>query len=186
VQYDLVRARAREEAAGGVDVELVLGLFEADHGDARSAVRRLRGEWERHPAVTVADALGWALHRAGRDEEALSFATRAMDAEHGGGVRSALYAYHRGEIERSLGRDGPARRHLQEALRVNPSFSPLLVPAAEKALKDLGEPAAVGLPEESEVPEDAEDAEESGPGASAARPTARSGRSPAPGRSGSR
>ncbi|MFJ3227170.1 tetratricopeptide repeat protein [Streptomyces sp. NPDC086783] len=189
VQYDLLRERAREEAAGGVDVELVLGLFEADHGDARSAVRRLRGEWERHPGVAVADALGWALHRAGQDEEALKFATRAMDAEHGGGVRSALYAYHRGEIERSLKRYGPARRHLQEALRVNPYFSPLLVPAAEEALKALGEPAAVGPPEESEGAEDtesSEDAAEPGPEPSAARPTDRGGVSPAPVRSGSR
>ncbi|MEU1038709.1 tetratricopeptide repeat protein [Streptomyces sp. NPDC005907] len=177
VQYDLLRARAREEAAAGVDVEPVLGLFEADHGDARSAVRRLREEWRRHPGTAVADALGWALHRAGENEEALKFATRAMDAEHGGGVRSALYAYHRGQIERDLERYGPARRHLQEALRINPYFSPLLVPAARQALAALGEPAAQELPEDAEPSGEEAEAEAVEPGSkpSAARPTASGG-----------
>ncbi|MGW3914819.1 hypothetical protein ACWEBX_25325, partial [Streptomyces sp. NPDC005070] len=101
------------------------------------------------PGIAVADALGWALHRAGNDQEALGFAVRATDKEHGGDVRSALYAYHRGQIERDLGLSGPARRHLTEALRINPYFSPLLAPAAREALTALGEPSAGGPPEES-------------------------------------
>ncbi|MFD0315285.1 tetratricopeptide repeat protein [Streptomyces flavalbus] len=148
VQYDLLRERVRGAAAGGVDEDLVLGRFEADHGDADAAVRRLRAEWRRQPGTEVADALAWALHRAGDDEEALRFAVRAMDPERGGGVRSAPYAYHRGMIERALGRDAPARRHLREALRINPYFSPLAVPSARKALAELGE-----VPVDEEVPE---------------------------------
>ncbi|WP_371598133.1 tetratricopeptide repeat protein [Streptomyces sp. NBC_00564] len=156
VQYDLLRERAREEAAGGVDDALVLGLFEADHGDPAAAVQLLRTEWKRHGGIAVADALGWALHRVGEHEEALKFATRAMDKEHGGGVRSALYAYHRGQIERSLEQYGPARRHLAEALRVNPYFSPLLVPQAEAGLEALGEPSAEEGPGESAEEESGE------------------------------
>ncbi|MGQ4387915.1 tetratricopeptide repeat protein [Streptomyces sp. SAS_270] len=143
-QYDVLRARVRAAAAAGVNGDLLLGLFEADHGDPAAAVRLLRAEWQRRPGIAVADALGWALHRAGEDEEALGFAERAMDKEHGGGVRSALYAYHRGQIERDLDRAGPARRHLAEALRINPYFSPLFVPLAKAALVSLGEPAAEG------------------------------------------
>lgn len=156
VQYDLLRERAREEAAGGVDDALVLGLFEADHGDPAAAVQLLRTEWKRHGGIAVADALGWALHRVGEHEEALKFATRAMDKEHGGGVRSALYAYHRGQIERSLEQYGPARRHLAEALRINPYFSPLLVPQAEAGLEALGEPSAEEGPGESAEEESGE------------------------------
>jgi len=147
VQYDVLRDRVRRDAEGGVNDALVLGLFEADHGDAKAAVRLLRAEWTRQPGVAVTDALGWALHRAGQDEEAIGFATEATDKEHGGAVRSALYAYHRGEIERALNRSGPARRHLAEALRINPHFSPVLVPRAKEALDELGEPPAEGLPE---------------------------------------
>ncbi|MFD9391816.1 tetratricopeptide repeat protein [Streptomyces sp. NPDC060000] len=148
VQYDLLRARVRQEAAGGVDGELLLGRFEADHGDPASAVRRLRAEWRRQPGIAVADALGWALHRAGDDTEALRFAVIATDRVHGGAMYSAPYVYHRGMIERSLEMEGPARRHLREALQINPYFSPLLGPVARAAAARLGgEPAPAELPE---------------------------------------
>ncbi|MDW4905205.1 tetratricopeptide repeat protein [Streptomyces sp. ADMS] len=137
-QYAVLRARVAKERAGGVDGELLLGRFEADHGDAGSAVRRLRAEWARQPGLDVADALGWALHRAGRGEEGLGWAKRATDKEHGGEVRSAPYVYHRGMIERELGLTGPARRHLEEALRINPYFSPVGAPAAKEAVRELG------------------------------------------------
>ncbi|MFI7414629.1 tetratricopeptide repeat protein [Streptomyces sp. NPDC049627] len=147
VQYDLLRERAARGAAGGVDEELVLGRFEADHGDAEYAVRRLRTEWRRQPGIAVADALGWALHRDGKDKEALKFARVATDRAKGGAVRSALYVYHRGMIERELEMAGPARRHLQEALRINPHFSPTRVPLAEAALRELGEPSPADVPD---------------------------------------
>ncbi|MFF9619934.1 tetratricopeptide repeat protein [Streptomyces griseosporeus] len=147
VEYDLLRALVRQHAAGGVDGNLTLGRFEADHGDPAAAVRLLRAEWRRQPGIEVADALGWALHRAGADKEALRFAAIATDKTHGGGVRSAPYAYHRGMIERALKRYGSARRNLQEALRINPYFSVVHAPAARAALRALGEPSADGPPE---------------------------------------
>ncbi|MER6803403.1 MULTISPECIES: tetratricopeptide repeat protein [Streptomyces] len=149
VQYGLLRDRVRLAAAHGADEDLVLGRFEADHGDARAAVRRLRALWERQPSTAVADALGWALHRAGRSGEALPFAVRATEGTQGGGVRSALYVFHRGMIEREVGRYGAARRHLREALQINPYFSPLRVPRAKAALERLGEPSVQAGPEAS-------------------------------------
>ncbi|GAA4600432.1 tetratricopeptide repeat protein [Streptomyces violaceoruber] len=147
VEYDLLRERARGAEAAGVDEQLVLGLLDADHGDPAAAVERLRVEWGRQPGTAVADALGWALHRTGADEEALEFATIATDGDKGGGVRSALYVFHRGVIEKELGRYGPARRHLGEALTINPYFSPLRVPEAKRALAELGEPPVEGPPD---------------------------------------
>lgn len=147
VQYGVLQERVRAAAAHGADEEVVLGRYEADHGDAKAAVRRLREEWMRQPSTEVADALGWALHRAGNDEEALPYAVRATEGTQGGGVRSALYAFHRGMIERSLNQYGPARRHLKEALQINPWFSPLHVPQAKAALTHLPEPSAQAGPE---------------------------------------
>ncbi|MEV5491799.1 tetratricopeptide repeat protein [Streptomyces bobili] len=146
VQYDLLRERVREEEAGGVDGQLLLGLFEADHGDPAVAVRRLGALWQRRPAIEVADALGWALHRSGRHEEGLRYAVTATDRAHDGTVRSAPYMYHRGMIERQLRRDGAARRHLAEALRINPYFSPLHARTARTALVALGEPSMAKVP----------------------------------------
>jgi tetratricopeptide (TPR) repeat protein len=147
VQYDLLRERVRAAAAGGADEELVLGRFEADHGDPETAVRRLRAEWRRQPGTEVADALGWALYRAGEPEKALRFALAATDSERGGGVRDAVSMYHRGVIERELKRYGAARRHLAEALRINPRFSPLHARAAREASQELGEPPDEDVPE---------------------------------------
>ncbi|AOR34020.1 hypothetical protein BFF78_25865 [Streptomyces fodineus] len=146
-QYAQMMALVRREVAAGVDEDLLTGRFEADHGDPEEAVRRLRAEWQRQPGTEVADALGWALHRAGADKEALAYATAATDTSRGG-VRSAPYSFHRGLIERELDLWAPARRHLQEALRINPYFSPLWVPVARAALAALGaQPADAGVPQ---------------------------------------
>ncbi|WP_405798963.1 tetratricopeptide repeat protein [Streptomyces sp. NBC_01506] len=135
-QYDVLRDRTARAAADGVNEELLLARFETDHGDPPAAVERLESQWRRgHRSMQVCDALAWALYRAGDAEKALPYAKRATDQ----GMRSALFAYHRGEIERALGMDGPARRHLEEALRTNPRFSPLLAPKAREALEELGE-----------------------------------------------
>lgn len=140
-QYAWLRDRAETAQAHGVNEELVLARYETDHGDPRAAVERLRAEWARHHrSMQVADALGWALFRTGEAKEALRYASRATDQ----GMRSALFSYHRAEIERSLGMNGPARRHLDEALRTNPAFSPLLAPKAHEARDALGEPSVTG------------------------------------------
>ncbi|MYW66097.1 tetratricopeptide repeat protein [Streptomyces sp. SID8379] len=146
-QYGVLRARAAAQGAHGVDDALVLGRFEADHGDADAAVDRLRAEWSRAPGIPVADALGWALHRAGDDDAAHWFLRRATDRQKGGTVRNASYSYHLGAVERELGLYGAARRHLGEALRINPGFSPLHAPAAQEALDALGSPPEGGVPE---------------------------------------
>lgn len=135
-QYALLRDRTARARVDGVNEELLLARFESDHGNPRAAVERLEAEWRRgHRSMRVSDALGWALFRAGDPAKALPYAKRATEQ----GMRSALFSYHRGEIERALGMDSPARRHLEEALRTNPRFSPLLAPKAREALDALGE-----------------------------------------------
>ncbi|MFG2295307.1 tetratricopeptide repeat protein [Streptomyces sp. NPDC048603] len=138
--YAMLGVLAAKGTANGVNESVVLGLYEADHGDPADAVRRLTAEWARHRSVPVADALGWALHRAGDDEEALEYAKKATDL----GLRSAEFAYHRAQIERGLGDVASARRDLQLALRTNPRFSPVRAPLARQALSRLGEPAGGG------------------------------------------
>ncbi|MEV4583226.1 tetratricopeptide repeat protein [Nonomuraea jabiensis] len=118
-QYAVFTAQHELLAQNGIIDDLALGRFESDHGDPHAAVRHLRAEWKRRQSVEVADALGWALHRAGHDTEAAAFAERA--AELGG--HNALFTYHRGEIEHTLGHTITARTHLAKALSINPHFS---------------------------------------------------------------
>ncbi|WP_405635393.1 tetratricopeptide repeat protein [Streptomyces sp. NBC_01178] len=140
-QYAKLREMVAAAKRAGVDESLPLARFEADHGDPDAAVELLRARWRgQHRSAEVADALGWALHRAGRSEEGLEYAQRAADT----GVRNASYAYHLGVIQRELGRYGPARRSLEQAVRTNPAFSPLAAPLAREALDALGEPPSGG------------------------------------------
>ncbi|MGW2594993.1 tetratricopeptide repeat protein [Streptomyces sp. NPDC001515] len=140
-QYTRLRTALAKAEKQGVDVSLQLGRFEAAHGDASAAVDLLRAEWDRgHHSAEVADALGWALQRAGDPEGALEYARRAVDS----GGRNASFSYHLGMVQRALNDVGPARRHLEEALRTNPHFSPLDAPRAREALDTLGQPPAGG------------------------------------------
>ncbi|MFD3543625.1 tetratricopeptide repeat protein [Streptomyces sp. NPDC058662] len=140
--YDVLGALAAGGGSGsrGGDDHVLLGLYEADHGDPAAAVRRLRKEWSRHRSVQVADALGWALHKSGDDTSALEYAKKATEQ----GLRSADFAYHRAMIERALGDEAATRRHLQEALRTNPHFSPLRGPRAKEVLAGIGQPPPGG------------------------------------------
>ncbi|MFF5895687.1 tetratricopeptide repeat protein [Streptomyces argenteolus] len=140
-QYAELRELLAEARTAGVDESLTEARFEADHGDPEAAVELMRAEWAaQRRSSAVADTLAWSLHRAGLSEEALQYAEKAVET----GVRDASYAYHLGVIESALGQDGPARGHLEEALRTNPGFSPLAAPLAQEALDALGEPAAGG------------------------------------------
>lgn len=93
-------------------------LTEADHGDPAEAVRLASREWRRRQSVDVADAMSWALLRAGRPEAALPYAKKTFG-------RNALFDYHRGQIERALGHQRAARTFLSRSLATNPHFSPL-------------------------------------------------------------
>jgi tetratricopeptide (TPR) repeat protein len=114
----------------GVADDLLTAVQEADHGSATAAVRQAQAEWRRRKGIPVADALGWALHRAGRDREAFGYATRANRV----GRRNATYRYHLGMIELALGHRAAARLNLEQALRINPYFSVLQAPVGRRAL----------------------------------------------------
>ncbi|MBA2529739.1 MAG: tetratricopeptide repeat protein [Euzebyales bacterium] len=132
--YDLVTAQQRLLSAAGVNVDLELALYDADHGSPKAALRAASAELRKRRSVFVEDAYAWALHVNGRSSEALVHARRAQRL----GTRSAQFAYHKGMIEKSLGMDDAARADLRRALRINPHFSTLQAPRARRALEDLG------------------------------------------------
>ncbi|WP_198359484.1 tetratricopeptide repeat protein [Streptomyces fildesensis] len=132
-QYSVLEAEQKLFAANGVVDDLNLGQYQADHGNPRLAVTLLTAEWGRRHSVLVADALSWALHRAGRDEEALPLAKEANRL----GWRDATLRYHRGVIEQAIGDDQAARTDLTGALSANPAFSPLRAPDAQARLARL-------------------------------------------------
>jgi tetratricopeptide (TPR) repeat protein len=132
-QYAVVEAARALAASEGVNVDLEIAVFDADHGDPAAAIRAAEREWVRRESVHVADAYAWALYASGRYAEAAEMADRALAL----GTRSASFLFHAGMIERALGHEDAARRLLGEALALNPDFSILHAPAAAEALAEL-------------------------------------------------
>jgi hypothetical protein len=77
---DLALVGAEEQLlrAAGVNVDVELAVFEADHGDPGRAVVLARRGWGNAPSVRSADALGWALTRSGDRRAGLRWAKRAL------------------------------------------------------------------------------------------------------------
>ena len=132
--YALVAVEARLLASGGVNTDVDLALFEADHGSAGRAVVLGRRAMEAAPSVRSADALSWALHRAGRHAAASRISAQAMRL----GSRDPFFLFHAGMIARASGDSAEARRLLGALVAQSPRFSPLYGPQAERALGGLG------------------------------------------------
>ncbi|MFB7025828.1 MULTISPECIES: tetratricopeptide repeat protein [unclassified Streptomyces] len=129
-QYAILRAQEKIRSAGGGPADADAILFEADHGDADKAVTMAGETLKGRPFIAVHDAYAWALHRAGRDTQALEHADQALAL----GTRSALFHYHRGTIHAALGHTAQARDDLQRALAIDPHFHPLHAREARGAL----------------------------------------------------
>lgn len=132
-QDDVIRAQQRLLRAAGVNVDLEIALYDATHGRPRQSLEAAASAWQQRRSVFVEDAYAWALHVNGRDRAALAHAREAARL----GTRSALFAYHRGMIEKALGRDAAAERSLRRALDINPYFSPVQAPHARRVLAAL-------------------------------------------------
>ncbi|MFD3790713.1 tetratricopeptide repeat protein [Streptomyces cyaneofuscatus] len=130
--YAVLRAQDRIREAAGDPADTDAILFEADHGSPRRAVAMAERTLRARPFIAVHDAYAWALHRAGRDTEALAQADEALAL----GTRSALFRYHRAAIHHTLGDPEAARRDLTEALR-EPGFHPLHAATARDLLQRI-------------------------------------------------
>ena len=132
-QLELAEEFNDTESGNGVNVDLEIAIFEADHGSPTVAVEAARREWDRRHGVHVADALGWALHRAGQDREALRYARLAT--QHG--IADGRFWLHLGTIEAALGMTDAARAHLRRGLRTDPGLSPWKADEGRTVLRGL-------------------------------------------------
>lgn len=133
-QYELAGVLIELFRANGGVVDVDLALFEADHGDAATALELAQAGYAATPTIRAADAVAWALHRLGRDGEAAPFAAEALRL----GSRDPLLRYHAGAIAAARGEIEAARRDLSAALEADPGFSPLGAADARALLDALG------------------------------------------------
>lgn len=132
-QYDIVGVTRQLFASNGVLADPMFALFEADHGDVADALATTEAGLTANPFLTMLDARAWALHRAGRDAEALEVMDAALDS----GYRSARFHFHAGMISAALGNTGRAIDELTKALSINPYFHPLESIEAQTTLDQL-------------------------------------------------
>lgn len=133
-QYDVADAASLLAADAGVETDIEVALYHADHARPDRALEIAEAQYQTRRSVQVEDALAWALHANGRDEEALEHAELAQQL----GTDNALWHYHRGMIQLALDMRDDARASLTLALETNPAFSPRHVPLARAALASLG------------------------------------------------
>ena len=115
----------------GVRVDLESAVYRADRGsepvETVALARRARAE---RPSIYGDDALGWALSRAGRCDEALAWSSRALRL----GTKDPLLFFHRGYAEGCAGNSAARRTWYARALALNPEFSVRWAPVARAAL----------------------------------------------------
>ena len=108
-----------------------LAVFEATHSDSTRAVELGRRAWATAPSMRSADALGWALTRAGRPHAGLRWARRALAR----GWRDPLALHHAGIAALAAGRRAEGERRLNAALRGGLAIHPLAAREAREALR---------------------------------------------------
>jgi tetratricopeptide (TPR) repeat protein len=108
---ELVAAEQQLQQAAGVDTDIELAVFEADHGSPQWAVELARRGWRSAPSVRAADALGWALTRAGDPQAGVEWGRRALRL----GSVDPLWRAHAGLSALAAGRKAEGRRQLRIA-----------------------------------------------------------------------
>jgi len=132
-QYAVFSTEVALFEANGVLLDTDPALFYADHGDPAKALAFGEAGLRIRPFIEMEDAYAWTLHVNGRDAEALQHEQKAMAL----GTRNALFYFHAGMIEKSLGRTAQATADLKQALVINPHFSPFHEPTLRRALSEL-------------------------------------------------
>ncbi|MGH3038734.1 MAG: tetratricopeptide repeat protein, partial [Gaiellaceae bacterium] len=130
--YELVDVMQRLLEANGARTELETALVDLDRGrNLADALSRAREAYAERLSIEAEDVLAWALYRNGRCEEARAHSGKALRL----GTRDALKLFHRGMIERCLGRSAAAREAFRAALEINPYFSLRWAPVAREAVR---------------------------------------------------
>jgi tetratricopeptide (TPR) repeat protein len=133
-QYDLVRNMDKLLRANGVDTDLEIALFNADHDiDLRMSLEKARAAYEARPSIHAADTLAWTLYKTGNYKEAREYSSEALKLE----TRDPLKLFHAGMISKALGEKEQASTYLQQAVDLNPHFSLLYAEEAAYTLKTL-------------------------------------------------
>jgi tetratricopeptide (TPR) repeat protein len=133
-QYKLVTTIEKLYRANGVDSDLEIALFNADHDQNLNETLALaRKAYVNRPSIYGADVLAWTLYKTGNYTEAQKYSEDALRL----GTKDALKLFHAGMIALKLDDKTKAQGYLEQALTINPHFSILYANVARKTLETL-------------------------------------------------
>ncbi|HET9929022.1 MAG TPA: tetratricopeptide repeat protein, partial [Rubrobacter sp.] len=133
-RYELLRNMDKLLRANGVDTDLEIALFNADHEiELQTSLEKARTAYDARPSIHAADTLSWTLYKVGNYQEAQRYASEALQLN----TRDPIKLFHAGMIAKALGHDEQAREYLQQAIDLNPHFSLLYTDEAADSLKTL-------------------------------------------------
>jgi tetratricopeptide (TPR) repeat protein len=137
-QYKLVATIEKLYQANGVDLDLEIAMFNADHDqNLNETLTMARKAYANRPSIYGADVLAWVLYKTGNYTEAQKYSTEALQL----GTKDALKLFHAGMIAHALHHDQQAVQYLEQALAINPHFSVLYAEQAQKTLLSIQQTA---------------------------------------------
>ncbi len=133
--YDRTEAAMAEEAKVAASAHYrEYAMFLLDHErNMDHALELLQKDFEMRPSIASHDALAWALHKTGDQDQALKHSIEALKL----GTRNASFHYHAAKIHEALGHTDLATNHYKEALAINPGFSITQAKMAQDALSQF-------------------------------------------------
>jgi tetratricopeptide (TPR) repeat protein len=117
---EAAREKHAADIAGGGFPDAEAVLFEANHGSPAGAVKLGRRVFRRAPSIRSADALGWALTRAGQPRAGLAWGRRSLRTR----SRDPMFRLHAAIAARRSDRLHESRRHMAIARSGVAALSP--------------------------------------------------------------
>ncbi|HLY19987.1 MAG TPA: tetratricopeptide repeat protein [Bryobacteraceae bacterium] len=135
-QAGMVDMINKMEQASGLNVNRNLAMAYADRDrNLDRALSLVESELSGRRDIYTYDALAWALYKNKKYDQAAKAKEKALEL----GTPEPAFYYHAGMIERALGQNDVARKHLEKALALNARFDPRQAPLAEAALKEIAQ-----------------------------------------------
>ncbi len=133
-EYGLVDAIERLFQANGVNVDMELSLFNADHHrHLPDTLTLAQKNMQTRPSVMSADALAWAQYQAGDCHGAAQTEQQALRL----GTNTPLTLFHAGMIAACSGATAKATAYFQQTIDLNPHFSVLYDGVTQQQLRAL-------------------------------------------------
>jgi tetratricopeptide (TPR) repeat protein len=130
-QYKL--AEFIEQKPGNLDQRRLALLWADRDTKLDEALAIAEKEYAARKDIYTADIYAWCLYKKGDFQKAKTIISEALRLK----TKDALFFYHAGMIEKSLGDNKAAKDFLQKALKTNPNFDLLQAEKAKAALQEL-------------------------------------------------